>query len=56
LQVYDASLSKVVVVKVRVPLVTVGGAPQSTGVQTAALPDQLPDALHVRDDEPDVST
>jgi hypothetical protein len=52
LQLYEAVLPEVVVVKVRVPLVTVGGAPQSTGVHTPALPDQVPLAPQVRVVEP----
>ncbi len=52
MQLYEAVLPAVVVVNVRVPLVTVGGVPQSTGVHTAALPDHVPLAPHVRVVEP----
>ncbi len=51
MQLYEAVLPEVVVVNVRVPLVTVGGVPQSSGVHTPALPDQ-PLAPHVRVVEP----
>ena len=45
-------LPEVVVVNVRVPLVTVGGVPQSTAVHTPALPDHVPLASQVRVVEP----
>jgi hypothetical protein len=45
-------LPEVVVVNVRVPLVTVGGVPQSTAVHTPELPDQVPLDWQVRVVEP----
>ncbi len=48
LHVYEALLSKVVAVKLRLPFVTVGGTPQSTGAQLGATPDHSPVARQVR--------
>ena len=52
MQLYVAVLPEVVVVNVRVPLVTVGGVPQSTAVHTPALPDHVPLVPQVRVVEP----